>query len=265
MRLILMIICFSFVTSEFIIGQEDLYPEDNLLKGIIYRKELAFDARLHTNGLALAINFGDIITYRRSKYYHIELGYIKDPREQKQTRNIGFLFNSSSNSFKLGKQNSLFTLRGGVGRKTFVSDKAKRKGIAIGYSYEFGPSIAILKPYYLDLQYQVEVDGQTSVELRSEKYNDENAEKFLSFNQIYGSSGFSKGLGELTFIPGGQAKLGMFFSLGAYDEYIKSFEIGIMADAYIRKVPIMVETDNISNKPYFINLYIHLQLGKRRN
>ncbi len=246
-------------------GQADLSSEDDLLKGVIYRKEIAFDARLHTNGMAFAINFGDIITYRRSKYYHIELGYIKDPREQKQTRNVGFLFNTSSNAFKLGKQNTLFTLRGGVGRKIFISDKAKRKGIAIGYSYEFGPTIAILKPYYLDLQYQVEEDGQTKIELRSEKYSVENAEKFLTFNQIYGSSGFSKGLKELSFIPGGQAKIGLFFSLGAFDEYIKSVELGLMADAYIRKIPIMVETDNVSNKPYFINLYIHLQLGKRKN
>lgn len=265
MRLFFFILIIAAFVSHDLTGQNDLYPEDDALKGVIYRKELAFDTRLHTNGFAFAVNFGDIITYKRSKYYQLELGYLRDPREQKQTRNIGVLFNSSSNSFKLGKQNNVFTLRGGVGRKKFISNKARRKGIAIGYSYEMGPSIAILKPYYLQLQYDVEVDGRTRTELRTEKYSPENADKFLDFREIYGSAGFSKGLRELTFIPGAQAKAGLFFSLGAFDEYIKSVEVGLMADVFIKKIPIMVETESISNKPYFINLYLHLQLGKRSN
>lgn len=261
-RLLIIYIVLSCVSQ--IRSQSD-FNEENVLKGVIYRKEFSVDSRLHTNGLAIAVNFGNIITYRRSKYYHLEFGFMKDPREQKQTRNLGFLFNAGSSSFKLGKQNTMFALRGGVGRKRFLSDKAKRKGIAIGYSYEIGPSIAILKPYYLDLQYQIEENGNTAIELRSEKYSQENAEKFLDYSQIFGSSGFSKGLSEVSFVPGAQAKAGLFFSLGAYDEYIKAIEIGLMADMYMNKVPIMVETESVSNKPYFINLYVHLQLGKRSN
>ena len=259
----LTILPFLLMTS-ILLGQS-IVDGEGVLKGVIYRNEFSVDSRLHTNGLAIAVNFGNIITYRKSKYYQIEFGYIKDPREQKQTRNLGFLFNAGSSAFKLGKQNSMFALRGGVGRKRFISDKARRKGIAIGYNYEIGPSLAILKPYYLDLQYQIEDNGSTAIELRSEKYSEANAEKFLDYSQIFGSSGFSKGLTELSLIPGAQAKAGLFFSLGAYDEYIKAIEIGLMADMYINKVPIMVETENVSNKPYFINLYVHLQLGKRSN
>jgi len=39
-----------------------------------------------------------------------------------------------------------------------------------------------------------------------------------------------------------------------------------MVDFYFQDVPIMVESDLINdseNKPYFINLFILLQLGKR--
>ena len=246
-------------------GQAEFYNDPNELKGIIYRKEFSIDTRLQTNGFAMAINFGDIITYRRSKFYQLEFGYIRDPREQKQTRNIGFNFNTASNSFRLGKRNSLFVLRGGVGRKKFISDKARRKGIAIGYSYSGGPSLALLKPYYLDLQYQVEVDGRTQTELRREKYSEENAEKFTNYNEIFGAAGFSTGLNEITVVPGAHAKAGLFFSLGAFDKYIKAIEVGLMADLFITKIPILVETENVSNKPYFVNLYLHLQLGKRRN
>ena len=70
---------------------------------------------------------------------------------------------------------------------------------------------------------------------------------------------------ELTFTPGIQARGGILFSLGAYDKYVKMIEVGIMADLFIKKISILAETEAISNKPYFINLYLTLQLGARSN
>lgn len=52
---------------------------DDRFKGIIYRKETTADLRLHNNGLALAINFGEIRTYYRTNYYHFELGTMHSP------------------------------------------------------------------------------------------------------------------------------------------------------------------------------------------
>lgn len=233
-------------------------------KGIIYRTERAIDLRLHPNGYAIGMSFGDIRTYYKTKYYQIEIGRMFDPREESQNRNLAYFVNELSNSFKYGKVNEMMVVRGGVGRKIFISEKQKRKGIAIGYKYEVGPSIAVLKPYYLDLIYKEQQDMQVVDRVRSEKYSEENAEKFLDINSIYGSSGFRKGWGELSFIPGLQAKGALFFSLGAFDKYIKSIEVGAMADVYIRKVPIMAETEAVSNKPYFINLYLNLHIGRRK-
>lgn len=233
-------------------------------KGVIYRSERAFDFRVHPNGYAIGMSFGDIRTYYKTKYYQIEIGRVFDPREESQNRNLSFLINRLSSSFKFGKQNDVFVIRGGVGRKYFISEKQKRKGIALGYKYEVGPAIALLKPYYLDLIYQVQEDGVTFDELRSERYTEENAEKFLTLRDIYGSSGFSRGFNELSFLPGVQGKASLFFSLGAFDKYIKSIEVGAMADVFIRKVPILIESEQISNKPYFINLYLNLHLGRRK-
>ena len=41
-------------------------------------------------------------------------------------------------------------LRVGMGAKRYFSEKAKRKGIAIGINYQAGVSLGLLKPYYLD-------------------------------------------------------------------------------------------------------------------
>jgi len=36
-----------------------------------------------------------------------------------------------------------------------------------------------------------------------------------------------------------------------------------MVDVFTRKAPIMVELDNVENNQVFLNLFLHLQFGKR--
>ncbi|MFN7115495.1 MAG: hypothetical protein ACK4TA_01770 [Saprospiraceae bacterium] len=102
--------------------------------------------------------------------------------------------------------------------------------------------------------------------IRSERFSEDNADYFLNINNIYGSSGFTKGLDEIGLMPGGNAKVAIHFDWGAFDEFVKALDAGIMVDFYFRKVPIMVESPqvkNAENTPLFINLFLNLQLGKR--
>ena len=248
-------------------GQKTFQPKATQFdwKGIVYRKERAFEARLHTNGGLIGVNFGEILTYYKTKYYHVSLGYLKDPREKRQNRNLSFTFPDRSKAFAFGKQNSVLNLRAGLGMKRFISEKARRKGIAIGYDYQIGPSLAILKPYYLELLYVTENGPVTERELKTERYTPENAEKFTTFNEIFGGAGYFTGFSELSVVPGIQMNLGLFFSMGAFDKYVKAVELGLMADIYTKKLPIMIETEEISNKPYFFNFYVKFIMGKRSN
>ena len=234
-------------------------------KGIIYRTERSLDLRLHTNGAAIAYNTGRIDAFNKTSYYHIELGYIKDFRERKQSRNFNNNGLISTRSFILGKRNNLLILRAGRGWKRYLSEKARRKGIAVGYSYEVGPSLAFLKPYYLNIATQTFVDGELVNTIEEIKFSEENRDVFLDRNRIQGASGYWKGFDEISVVPGIQAKGGLLFSLGAYDKMVKAVEVGAMIDLYIKKVPIMVESETVSNKPFFINLYLSLQLGSRSN
>jgi len=258
--------CLLSVIGSDIIAQKTFQPKQIEFdwKGIIYRHEKAFDISIHTHGFMIGYNAGRIKTYDKTKYYHFSLGYMRDPREMRQNKNIPF-DGKSSNSFVYGKLNSLYVIRGGIGRKKYLSEKAKRRGIALGYSYEFGPSIAVLKPSYLELLF-TEVQGGMNVdELRVERFTNENADVFLDYNRIFGGGGFTRGWSELSFTPGIQARGGVLFSLGAYDKYVRMLEVGVMADLFIKKIPILNETEAVSNKPYFINLYLTLQLGARSN
>lgn len=242
---------------------QNVYDEG---EGIVYDREFTVDLKLHTNGFALGVNIARLKTYYLTRFFNIEFGEIKHPKEFRQSFDFQTQSPKVSRAFVFGKQNNLLVLRGGLGEKRYFSEKARRKGLAVGISYEGGPSLGLLKPYYLELLRPVDSDISGEFAIRSESYSDENAATFLEINRIYGSSGFSKGLSEISIIPGLHGKAAVHFDWGAFDEFVKAMEAGIMVDVFFREVPIMVESplvEDSENNSFFINLYLNLQLGKR--
>lgn len=229
--------------------------------GILYNEERALEFRPHTNGGALGFQFGKIRTYYKTRYSQFEISFLKHPKEYRQSISFhtGNPYTRTANSFTYGKQNHFIPIRAGVGEKRYFSDKAKRKGVAVGVNYQIGATLGILKPYYLHLS-RLEDDGFTDY-VSTERYSDENADLFLDDTKIIGPASFFKGIDEISFIPGINARVGAHFSLGAFDKYVKAIEIGIMVDAFFRRVPIMIIENNT---PVFINGYLAFQIGKRQ-
>jgi hypothetical protein len=109
-------------------------------------------------------------------------------------------------------------------------------------------------------------DGGRIVKV-NEKYSPENENRFLDITSIYGGAGFSKGLTEVSLVPGGHLKGALHFDWGAFDEVVKAIETGFVVDFYFKTIPIMVDSpnlENVKNSPVFVNVYINLQLGKRK-
>jgi len=225
-------------------------------KGFLYKTELAGNITMHTNGYILSLVDGEVETYYRTKYRFLSFGNLKHPREFNQSvRYQGTA--SAFNNFTYAKRNSMFALRAGLGYKRYISEKAKRKGVAVAIDYAGGASLGILKPYYLTVTYQE--DGIPT--RRAIKYSEENEDLFLDVTRILDSESWHKGIWESRLSPGIFAKLGLHFDIGATDEYIKALEVGIMVDQYFTKIPIMVTEENSST---FVNLYLTLQFGKRK-
>jgi hypothetical protein len=226
-------------------------------KGIIYNHELAYNIKLATNrGFTIGIEKGRLRSYDRTTYYHLSLGQLFHPREVRQgadpqTRYRPYVF---------GKQNHVFVLRGGWGTKRYFSEKAKTKGVAMGVSYSAGPTLGLLKPYYLVLRYPIP-DNPGRAITRFERYSDENAEAFLNNSFIVGAAPFGQGMRELRPIPGGNASIALHMDWGAYDDRVKAFAIGMMVDVFAAPVPMLIG-DN--NTPIFINFFASVQFGKRR-
>ncbi len=255
--LLLAIGCFGYTS----LLAQTIQPRNRTFsnRGIVYNKELAFDFRINTfRGFSFAVNVGKIVSYDKTRFYHFEFGNLRHPKEFKQNDQFSRRF-GGQRSFFFGKQNSMFALRGGWGTKKYFSEKANTRGVAVGISYEFGPSIGILKPYYLEVINSI--DSPPS----EERFTGDNQDVFLDVNRIQGAAPFSRGITELSFLPGAQAKFSFHFDWGAFDEYVKAMDIGIMGDFYLKKADILVTDglDGVQNRQFFINLFVSLQLGKR--
>jgi hypothetical protein len=251
-----------FILFFIALGWTGLYGQSirqaNQGVGIVYNRETTFNFRVSTNrGFIAGMEFGKLRTYDKTKFFHFNIGEIKHPKEIRQSADP--TVSRSFRPYVFGKQNNLIALRAGWGTKRYFSEKAKQKGVALGMSYSFGPTLGILKPYYLALRYSSDLPGQSRA--LHQKYSEENSNIFLDNSRILGASPFTRGFGKSSFLPGGNAMIAFHMDWGAFDEFVKALEIGAMVDVFVKKAPILV-TEN--NQQVFFNFFVNLQLGKRR-
>ncbi len=223
--------------------------------GISYENELSLGGKITTTGWDIFGDYTRDINLDKKRVFYFELGFIKDPKETKRVNEftIGF---ESPKPFVYGKQNTFFNLKAGVGEKLLIGEKAEKSGFQVGFNYTGGLSAGFIKPYYLDI-YNSDESGNLT---RAVKYSDETANLFLDATSIYGASGFSVGFNEITFAPGAFAKAGLNFDWATYDDWVKALEAGIGAEAYMKKIPLMITEDN---QAVFVYLYLSLQFGKK--
>ncbi|MBK6731641.1 MAG: hypothetical protein IPG60_12040 [Bacteroidetes bacterium] len=226
-------------------------------KGLVYNSEFSVGAKLTTSGWGM---FGDLtkrVNMDKKRLYYFEIMFMKNPKELKKINEYNFsLSYSSPRPFIYGKQNSFFNAKVAYGNKYLIGQKAEKSGFEVNFDYAIGPSIGIVKPYYLEVLKNQ--DG--ALYLSTEKYSPANESYFLDATSIYGYSGFMKGFGDISIIPGAFGKAGLNFDWASYDDYVKSLEVGIGTEVYIKDVPMMIlET----NKPYFVYLYLSVQFGRK--
>ena len=237
-------------------------PVEYNFKGVVYQTEKSIGARITTSGFAISYKSGRLKSYYNTSYYNFEFGITKDRRERRQNKNLSFPGESLSTNFVYGKRNQMINLRLSAGGKKYLSEKTRRKGVAVGFIYEGGASIGLLKPIVLSVvQNNIETFEPELVEIT---YSDETAEQFLAYDDIYGGNGFFSGIGQTTIAVGAHGKLAGHFALGAFEEKVQAIEAGIMIDIFPGKVPILAEREDVNNNFIFLNLYLSLQFGRRK-
>ena len=247
-----------FLTAMFsnVEGQTVFQPKpiEYNLKGVVYDFETIFEGRVHAQGFALAYKKGKLKSYYRTTYQNFEFGYVKDPRERRTNRNLSISGERISAPFIYGKQNQLFTFRYSYGEKRFLSEKTRRKGLAVGLIYEGGVTLGLLKPYSLKI-IRTDEDDPTRRFLETVQYSDEVREDFLNERFIYGGAGFFTGWDAVRPTIGLHGKIGMHWALGAFESKAKAFETGIMFDIFPGDVPLLIEQDGIENNFYYFKIF----------
>ena len=208
---------------------------------------------MHSNGLGAYFNWG---VYRGAKKVYtlgIDALYMKHEKEVKSFNPVY----EDSRSYVYGKLNNFYVLRPSVGIKKIVTEKLRRSGVQVGYSLQFGPSLGITKPVYLEIGYPSIPYEYVSVE----KYDPE--QHF--FDDIYGRASGLNGLNELKLFPGAFAKFALNFEYSNEKDRLKGLEAGVALDAYPQRIPIMAETVENNNRQYFLTFFLNFFIGSKYN
>ncbi|MBL4654736.1 MAG: hypothetical protein JKY33_02820 [Bacteroidia bacterium] len=251
-RFLYIAVCLLCVSS-ISIAQDSEIPERKFGDPfIILKNEATGGILIHSGGFGINVRRGKHVTGFKKRILDFEFVETKHAKEFKRVST----YIDNGKTYVYGKLNSAFMLRTGVGNRKIIFSKAERGGVEVNYTFFIGSSLGIIKPVYLDVIYPS--DNPFYKPIRTEKY-DPNNKRHIPDN-IYGRSGFVKGIDELGFIPGIYSKFGFNFDWCGYDEGIKSLEFGITLDAFTKEIPIMAITDN---KQFFLSFYVSIIYGKK--
>lgn len=230
-------------------AQSELYDEPV----IIYNKQLFGGLHFHSNGYGGTFTLGSYKTAHKVRLYTVDALYMKHDKEIKSYNPVY----DDTKSYVYGKKNNFYVVRAGIGQKKILTDKLRRSGVQVAYSYSFGPSVGITKPIYLEI-------GYPSIPyeyLAIEKYDPDKH----YFDDIYGRASGLNGLNELRFFPGAFAKFALNFEYSNEKDRLKGLEVGAVLDGYFSDVPIMAEEIGANNRKIFFNVFVNLFIGKKYN
>jgi hypothetical protein len=239
-------------------------------EGVIsYHKQTAFGIKLSSDGYGGFFEVGKSKSVKKSLLFQIELTERKHSKEEKQSN-----INIPSSPFVFGKINYFYPLKLGVQQQFLLGNKTNRNGISVTGNIGGGISLALLRPYNLEVN-DMDKGGRKLIRYESSDsslYSNSGRythiadsvlftnSSLLGFMQVSGG-GFTKGWNQIKITPGIYTKASLRFDYGKYNEQLSALEVGLMAEMYSKAVPQLVYT-----KPsqYFISVYVAILFGKRK-
>lgn len=236
--------------SAFAQAQESVFDD---ARRTLYASEMYGGPMIHGHGWGVTFQYGKYVTARNRQLYGIDIVSMKHPKEIKS-------FNPNyqdARGYFYGKLNSMLVIRPTFGRKHQITDKIRRGGVEVNYVWGIGPSLALLKPVYLEV-------GKPSFPYQyivTERYDP--AEHFA--DNIFGRASWFKGLGEVSLYPGAFGRFAFNFEYAGTNTGIRALEAGVSMDAYAVKLPQMAQLEGEDlNKQFFLEFYLALHFGAKK-
>lgn len=218
---------------------------------LVYTRQNTIKAAIHSQGFGLGFNIGKIKTINRTTNWVAEAVSLHSPKEIKTIT----ISQYNTRPFVYGKQNYAYVLRFGYGESRRIFGKPYWGGIETRWTYEFGASLALLKPYY----YYVVTYQPTSSGGYIERIDEQT---FQSDIDILGRAPFITGLSETKFSPGAHASLGLSFEVGKSRTRVQSINLDVKAEYFPLGVAIMAAE---RNKWFYLTFMLSYNWGSRFN
>ena len=220
-------------------------------------REMSVGLRLNTNGWSVYTDIGHVKSkdqkhsdmFYNVGFWQIELTEKKAPGEQKSLSDNPSA-NGSPGTYIYGKINNFYSVKLGWGFRKMLVGKPDPGTVSIHWVGEGGIAIGLLKPYYLNVY----------SDPNAIKYSSATESDFLDRTVIESNAGVSKGINELTIIPGGHIKSAVHFDFSANRKNVIGVETGANFEYYSKAVPIMADQAPIS---YFFDVFLAFQYGRR--
>ncbi|MBR9832176.1 hypothetical protein GYB57_08525 [bacterium] len=246
------IIFFILINLDTLLAQETIF-EETVVK---YNTEIAGGVIIHTNGFGANFRYGKFLTGFTQRLYQVDFVSWKNHREVK----VYHYYYEDAKGYVFGKLNNLAFLRPSIGYHKSLYSKQSLSGVSINYTALVGPTIAFLKPVYLILGIN---SGNRGGSVPYDDFSTERATKEIyDQSNIYGRASFMQGIDKLKLEPGIHAKLGLNFEYANDKDVLKAIEVGLAADVFARKIPIMAYSEN---QQFFLSLSINLLYGVKKN
>lgn len=217
----------------------------------------AFYRYSHSGGLFLHTHgYGGFYrkTWRKTGFlnyvFAVDLMTMKHPKEIK----VSYQNAQQRRGFYYGKLNTVTFLRGEYGFQKMLYDKEVRRGVRVSYYFMGGPTIALLKPIFLEVD--PNITDRSNVPITAQA----TSTIFNSDTTILSRSPMLEGIEKTKLRLGIHIKYALNFEYSGDDSMIRSLETGVTLDLFARRIPIMAQT---YNDQFYLGYYIAFQFGKR--
>ncbi|GAB4376818.1 MAG: hypothetical protein Kow0075_04400 [Salibacteraceae bacterium] len=218
-----------------------------------YRTQNIFGADLHTRGSGIYFKRGWRQTGFVNHIMNVELQSLRHPKEFK----INNPRQQNSRGYYYGKINSVMMLRGSYGKQKTLFDKEVKRGVRVSQYLLGGPTVAFLKPVYLEIEVSTGDYRRSKTEtIRATEttYTD------YPLTDIFGRAPILTGIEKTTIVPGGHIKYALSFEYSDDDSIIRAIETGVNFDIFAQRLPIMAQT---YNDQFYLTFYVGVHFGKR--
>jgi hypothetical protein len=223
---------------------------------ILYRKENSIGLTAHSAGFGVLYRNARHVSVWRKRVIEAEIVSMRHP---KQTKIVNEQTTGDAKPFFFGKINYVYVARVGYGMQRVIFGKAEKSGVEVRYNLFVGGSLGITKPVYNDVL--VDTDDPNIKTVATKKYDPEDPHQ-QNVSDFYGPGSYFQGFDELTLYPGAYGKFSFSFEYSTVHQKVAIIETGVTADGFLKTIPIMAFT---KNNPYYLNLFVSLLWGGKKN